>query len=104
MNLTRRDMVARAAAACAAATLLPWQAADAQQAWPAKPIKLVNMGPPGSPPDTYGRIYAERLSKVLGVPVIVENRPGAAQTSRPTRSPRRLPTATHCSTPYRTPS
>jgi tripartite-type tricarboxylate transporter receptor subunit TctC len=77
MNLTRRDMVARAAAACAAATLLPWQVANAQQAWPAKPIKLVNMGPPGSPPDTYGRIYADRLSKVLGVPVIVENRPGA---------------------------
>lgn len=77
MNLTRRDMVARAAAACAAATLLPWRAANAQQAWPAKPIKLVNMGPTGSPPDTYGRLYAERLSKVLGVPVIVENRPGA---------------------------
>lgn len=77
MNITRRDVLARAAAACAAATLQPRQAAYAQQPWPAKTIKLVNMGPPGSPPDTYARIYADRLAKVLGVPVIVENRPGA---------------------------
>jgi tripartite-type tricarboxylate transporter receptor subunit TctC len=77
MTLTRRDVLARAAAACAAATLQPWEAAHARQAWPAKTIRLVNMGPPGSPPDTYGRIYAERLSKMLGVPVILENKPGA---------------------------
>lgn len=77
MTTTRRAVLARAAAACAAATLQPWTAAHAQQAWPARTIKLVNMGPPGSPPDTYARIYAERLSKVLGVPVIIENRPGA---------------------------
>jgi len=76
MIITRRDVIARAAAACAAATLLTWNAAYAQQAWPAKAIKLVNAGPPGSPPDTYGRIYAERLSKSLGVPVVIDNRPG----------------------------
>ncbi|TDF62232.1 tripartite tricarboxylate transporter substrate binding protein [Cupriavidus sp. L7L] len=35
------------------------------------------MGPPGSPPDTYARIYAERLAKAFGVPVVVDNRPGA---------------------------
>lgn len=77
MTPTRRVVLARAAAACAAATLLPWQAASAQQPWPARSIKLVNMGPPGSPPDTYGRLYAERLTRALGVPVVVENRPGA---------------------------
>jgi len=33
--------------------------------------------PAGSPPDTYARIYADRLAKALGVPVIVDNKPGA---------------------------
>ena len=77
MNTTRRDFIACAAGALAAGGLLPWQAASAQQRWPAKPIKLVNMGPPGSPPDTYARLYAERLAKAFGVPVVVDNRPGA---------------------------
>lgn len=76
MNNTRRHLLAQAAAACAAAGF-SWQGASAQQAWPSKAIRLVNMGPPGSPPDTYARIYAERLAKALGVPVIVDNKPGA---------------------------
>jgi len=76
MNTTRRNFLTQVPAACAAAGL-PWQLANAQQAWPAKPIRLINMGPPGSPPDTYARIYAERLAKAFGVPVIVDNKPGA---------------------------
>ncbi len=76
--MKRREMMTRAAAACAAVTLHPWQSAFAQQSWPQKPIKFVNMAPPGTAPDTYCRIYAERLSKSLGVGVIVDNRPGVA--------------------------
>ncbi|HEY8356637.1 MAG TPA: tripartite tricarboxylate transporter substrate binding protein [Ramlibacter sp.] len=78
MAIQRRTMIARAAAACAVATLQPWQAASAQQAWPSRTIKFVNMAPPGTAPDTYNRIYAERLSRALNVPVIIENRPGVA--------------------------
>jgi tripartite-type tricarboxylate transporter receptor subunit TctC len=78
MTMQRREIIARAAAACAAATLQPWQAAFAQAAWPARTIKFVNIAPPGTAPDTYNRIYAERLSKALGVAVIIENRPGVA--------------------------
>lgn len=78
MAIHRREIISRAAAACAVATLQPWQAAFAQPAWPSRTIKFVNMGPPGTAPDTYNRIYAERLSKVLNVPVIIENRPGVA--------------------------
>ncbi|MEJ8816248.1 tripartite tricarboxylate transporter substrate binding protein [Variovorax ureilyticus] len=78
MAIQRRTILSRAAAACAVATLQPWQAASAQTVWPSRTIKFVNMGPPGTAPDTYNRIYAERLSKVLTVPVIVENRPGVA--------------------------
>jgi len=78
MAIQRRAIIARAAAACAVATLQPWQAASAEQAWPSRTIKVVNMGPPGTAPDTYSRIYAERLSTALNVPVIIESRPGVA--------------------------
>lgn len=78
MTIQRRKIIARAAAACTVATLQPWQIAAAQPAWPSRTIKFVNMGPPGTAPDTYNRIYAERLSKELNVPVIIENRPGVA--------------------------
>ncbi len=78
MAIHRREMIARTAAAFAVATLQPWQSAHAQPAWPSRTIKFVNMGPPGTAPDTYNRIYAERLSKALSVPVIIENRPGVA--------------------------
>lgn len=77
MPIHRREMITRTAAACAAA-LQPWQAVHAQAAWPSRTIKFVNMGPPGTAPDTYNRVYAERLSKALNVPVIVDNRPGVA--------------------------
>lgn len=78
MAIQRRAIIVRAAAACAAATLQPWQSASAQQPWPSRTIRFVNMAPPGTAPDTYNRIYSERLTKVLNVPVIIENRPGVA--------------------------
>jgi len=78
MTIQRREMIARIAAASAVAALQPWQAAFAQAAWPSRTIKFVNIGPPGTAPDTYNRIYAERLSKALNVPAIIENRPGVA--------------------------
>lgn len=77
MNSSRRTFIGRALAG-SAATVLPWQAATAQQPWPTKPIRWVNAWPPGSASDTYSRIYAEKLSKILGVPVIIENKSGAA--------------------------
>ncbi|MCX7153992.1 MAG: tripartite tricarboxylate transporter substrate binding protein, partial [Proteobacteria bacterium] len=48
------------------------------QAWPTKPIKLVVGFAPGAQPDIIGRLLADRLTRVLGQQVIVENRPGAA--------------------------
>jgi len=49
----------------------------AQENWPNRPITMVIPFPPGGVADTVGRPVADALSRSLGQPVIVENRPGA---------------------------
>ena len=46
--------------------------------WPNKPIRILVGFPGGSTPDMAARTLAEPLSKVLGQPVIIENKPGAS--------------------------
>jgi tripartite-type tricarboxylate transporter receptor subunit TctC len=66
----------------AALLALPGLAAFAQPAagFPRKPIKLVVPYAPGSGTDTVARILSQALQTELGVPVIVDNRPGANGT------------------------
>jgi tripartite-type tricarboxylate transporter receptor subunit TctC len=45
--------------------------------WPAKPIKIVVAFPPGGLTDALARSYGEHLSVKLGVPVLIDNKPGA---------------------------
>ena len=47
------------------------------QSYPNKPIKLVVGYPPGGSGDFLTRLAADELTKELGAPVIVDNRPGA---------------------------
>ena len=50
------------------------------QAWPAKPIRYVVPFDPGSSPDIVGRTIGDRLTRIWGHQVVVENRVGAAGT------------------------
>ncbi|WP_280188564.1 Bug family tripartite tricarboxylate transporter substrate binding protein [Delftia sp. PS-11] len=56
--------------------LAPW-AALAQEHYPARQITIVVPFPPGGSVDAMVRQYADPLSAILGVPIVVENRPGA---------------------------
>jgi tripartite-type tricarboxylate transporter receptor subunit TctC len=49
----------------------------AAQSFPNKPLKVVVPQPPGGGFDFVGRLLADRLSKQLTQPVVVENRPGS---------------------------
>jgi tripartite-type tricarboxylate transporter receptor subunit TctC len=47
-------------------------------AWPTRPVRILVGFPGGSTPDMAARTLAEPLSRALGQPVIIENKPGAS--------------------------
>lgn len=65
---------------CASITLSPLFAAGQEAAWPSKPIKVIVPFGPGSAADGSGRAVADLLSKLLGQPIVIENRVGAGGT------------------------
>jgi tripartite-type tricarboxylate transporter receptor subunit TctC len=74
--VTRRSVLAQAAALLSAAVVLP-RAAFAQQ-FPARPIRIIVPFPAGGPADNAVRIPQPVMEKMLGQSIIVENVPGAA--------------------------
>lgn len=52
--------------------------ARSPDAWPQRPIRVVVPFPAGGGSDTVARAMVQGLSKRLGQPVIIENKPGAA--------------------------
>lgn len=54
--------------------------AMAQPAWPSQPIRIIVPFGPGGGTDISIRIMAPRMSEFLGVPLVIENRPGGGST------------------------
>ena len=74
-----RRLLTAAAIVAAAASGFPLPAsAQASNAYPTRPIRLIVPVPPGGSTDTLARIIAARLSASLGQPIVIDNRPGAS--------------------------
>jgi len=74
--MQRRTLVALAGLAATALLTLAATGAQAQAAWPTKPVKFIVPYAPGGLPDTVARLVAQRLTERLGHNVVVENKPG----------------------------
>lgn len=75
-RISRRTFAALLTALAAVAA----PAALAQDAYPAKPIRLVVPYPPGGFTDILGRLIAEKLQAGIGQPVVVDNKGGGGST------------------------
>ena len=73
--MQRRHLIQLAAATLAVSSAAAWA-----QSFPVKPIKLIIAFPAGGPTDITMRSLADNASKILGQPVIIENKPGAGGT------------------------
>ncbi len=75
--MTQSMCMPRRTLALAATSLAISVLAQAQPAWPTQPVRIAVPTAPGTSPDITARLYAEGLATRWGVPVTVENRPGA---------------------------
>jgi tripartite-type tricarboxylate transporter receptor subunit TctC len=76
-KMTRRRHLALVGAALAAPALSRLARA---QAWPTRPIRVIQPFSAGSTADIVARIVCDPLGQALGQSIIVENRPGAGGT------------------------
>ncbi len=73
--MDRRSFVVGSAAAAAALT---GRSALAQDAYPTRPITLINPFPPGGAADVVARPFAAVLEPLIKQPVVIETKAGAA--------------------------
>ena len=71
--MQRRDFIASVGAGLALAPTAGWS----QDAYPARPVKLIVPFPPGGPTDIMGRTAAKAMGDALGQSFVVENKAGA---------------------------
>ena len=57
--------------------LLMWSGTASAQDFPSKPLKLIVPFPAGGPADTFARVLGDKMSALLGQPVVIETRAGA---------------------------
>ena len=56
---------------------MSWPGVLAAQEFPNRPIKFIVPFPAGGPADTISRIVTEKMSSILGQPIVIETRAGA---------------------------
>jgi len=78
--MTRRRFIRELATLAGAAATVPGARALAQDAWPAKPIRLVHGFTAGGAVDIQARLLAQQLTERLGQTAYVEGKPGAGGT------------------------
>ena len=66
----------------------------AAQTFPAKPLRVIVVYPPGGTSDAVARLLAEKLAPTLGQQVVVENRGGAGGAIGMDAMAKSAPTAT----------
>lgn len=76
-NHPRRRTLLLGSLSLPVASLMPISA-GAQVAWPNRPITLIAPNAPGGPADTLARAVADGMTKILNVPIVVDNKPGAS--------------------------
>ena len=64
-------------AAIASLAMMSFATPALAQDFPNKPLRWIVPFPPGGPTDSFSRPVAQKLSEIIGQPVIVENVPGA---------------------------
>ena len=74
-NLRKRALLGALAAAAALALPGAWA-----QTWPSRSVSIIVPFPAGGTTDVLARALGHELSKTLGQPVVVENKPGAGAT------------------------
>jgi tripartite-type tricarboxylate transporter receptor subunit TctC len=74
--MQRRHLIGTFASSALAAAVPALRA----QAWPDKPVKWVLSQPPGSGPDNVARLLSDRLAKLWGQAIVIENKPGGQNT------------------------
>ncbi|TCH98301.1 tripartite tricarboxylate transporter substrate binding protein [Roseococcus sp. SYP-B2431] len=78
------DTVKRRALLAAVPVLAAPRLGSAQEeAFPSRPIRFIVPWTPGGPSDATARSLAVAAGRVLGVPIVIENRPGVAGTLGP---------------------
>ena len=85
MNILPKVVAASIALALAAAAM------PAAAAYPEKSVRMIVPYPPGGITDIVGRAVAERLSKALAQPIVIDNRAGAGGTIGATLGARSAP-------------
>ena len=77
MGIRAHSWLLKAAVVAAIAMLSAPFASAQTDTWPNRPLRIVVGFAPGGSNDIVARLLAEKLSKSLGQPAIVENKPGA---------------------------